>query len=139
MILAENEITSVIPHREPFVMIGSLLSVSAEAIESNFTIKADNILSEEGKFSFPGLIENIAQTCAAGFGYLDQQKGSGPKLGFIGAISKLKTFNQALVGETIHTKIETVTSFNNVVLIKGANFVGEKLLMECEMKIVIVD
>ncbi len=139
MILTEQQITTVIPHRFPFVMIGNLIAASETAIESDFTISGENVLCEEGYFSFPGLIENIAQTCAAGFGFIDSQKGGKTKIGFIGAINKLKAVSRPLVGQIIHTKVETLTSFNNVILIKGANYCGDDLLVECEMKIVIAE
>lgn len=137
MILAQEKVLEIIPHRPPFVMVDELLAASQEEIMSSFTIKEDNLLNDEGGFSFPGLIENIAQTCAAGFGYLDQQSGGEPKVGFIGAISKLTTFDRPQVGTKIETKVQIIQKLYNVILIKGISYLGEEKLIECEMKIVI--
>ena len=139
MILAQEKVLEIIPHRPPFVMVDELLAASEEEIISGFTIQEDNLLNEEGSFSFPGLIENIAQTCAAGFGYLDQQSGGEPKVGFIGAISKLATFERPKIGLKIETKVQVIQKLYNVVLIKGASYLGTEKLIECEMKIVIAE
>ena len=139
MIVSKNDIKKLIPHRDPFVMIDELISVDEQEIVSAFTIEKDNVLNESGGFSDAGLIENIAQTCAAGFGYLDSHKGEEAKLGFIGAINKLKTHSIPVVGETITTKVNMLQQFENVILIKGVNYSGDNALLECEMKIVIIE
>ena len=137
MILSKENITSTLPHRPPFVMVDQLIKASTERIETSFEIHASNILCEGDFLSFPGLIENIAQTCAAGLGYISSQNGEGTKIGYIGAISKLKTYQRAKVGDTISTKVNILQEFENIILIKGANYAGDQMLVECEMKIVI--
>ncbi|MES2629667.1 MAG: hypothetical protein V4616_11920, partial [Bacteroidota bacterium] len=127
-----------IPHRAPFVMVGDLLEATPERIRSRFTVFPDNILCENGTFSEAGLIENIAQTCAAGFGYLDRQQGGAVKLGFIGAISKLTLFQLPATGSVLDTTAETITRFQNVILVKGTSTALGAILLECEMKIVVI-
>lgn len=137
MILSKENITQVIPHRAPFIMVDSLESASDTLMKTSFLVEASNVLCEDGCFSFPGLIENIAQSCAAGLGYVSQKEGEAAKVGYIGAISKLKTHSRAKVGELVQTKIEVLQEFEGIVLVKGSNFVNDTLLVECEMKIVI--
>ena len=61
MILDSKSVQDLIPQKAPFVMVGELLIAEENKLETSFTISADNIMVENGKFSTPGLIENIAQ------------------------------------------------------------------------------
>jgi 3-hydroxyacyl-[acyl-carrier-protein] dehydratase len=132
-----NKITSIIPQRAPFVMVSSLLEATEDGFETSYTISEDNIFIEEGLLQEPALIENIAQTAAAGFGYLNSQSDGEPKLGFIGAISKLKVHALPKVGSIIHTTVTVMFQMENIFLIKGVNKDEHKTLLECEMKIVV--
>lgn len=138
MILSGEEIINYIPHRDPFVMVGNLLEAADNKIVTDFSIEESNILCEKGYFSAAGLIENIAQTCAAGLGFLANEKGEKQNGGFIGSVSKLKMHQKPAYGKTIKTEIEVVARLENIIMIKGANFSDDKLLLECEMKIVVV-
>ena len=137
MILDVKGVRELIPQKNPFVMVGELLIAEENKLETNFIINKDNVMVENGEFSTPGLIENIAQTCAAGFGYITKQKGENPQIGFIGSISKLKANQRPKVGRKINTIIEVITTFANITLIKGVNYFEGEILVECEMKIVV--
>lgn len=139
MILTKEKVAEIIPQADPFIMVGSLIKAEENEIITDFEISEDNILCENNTFSNPGLMENIAQSCAAGFGYIaQQQEGKEPEGGFIGSISKLTTYQCPPVGEKITTTVEVVTRFENVVLVKGVSQLKDEKLLECEMKIVIV-
>ena len=75
MILNRKEVSELIPQKEPFVMVHDLLLAEELELESSFLVEASNLLCENGVFSTEGLIENVAQTCAAGFGYQTKIKG----------------------------------------------------------------
>lgn len=137
MIAAETEITNLIPHRKPFVMIDTLISATPEVFESDFYIGHDNILVADGFFEASGLIENIAQTCAAGFGYLDSASGAAPKIGFIGAVSKVEVFALPEVNNKINTIVTPTHQLGNIFLVKGENYCNGCKLLECEIKIVV--
>jgi len=137
MILTREQTAEIIPQKVPFVMIDSLLTASEEGFSSNFIVKNDNIFFKDEKLQEPALIENIAQTVAAGFGYLGQQAGGEPKIGFIGAISKMKVHNRPNSDDTISTTVKMLHKFENIYLVKGENHANNELLVECEMKIVV--
>ena len=65
----KENIKFLIPHREPFIMIDNLTDVSPTKFESIFFVCSDNIFVRNEILQEPALIENIAQTCAAGFGF----------------------------------------------------------------------
>jgi len=139
MILESNKVLEIIPQKAPFIMVGDLLQADENGLTSSFVIKEDNVLCENGAFSTAGLIENIAQTCAAGFGYLAQKNGAEPQVGFIGSVTRLIAYNNPNAGETITTSVKVITTFESITMIKGESFLGEEKLLECEMKIVIVE
>ena len=137
MLLTRENITAIIPQKFPFVMVDNVLFADEKKIESSFTVRPDNIFIENNQLKEPALIENIAQTVAAGFGYIGHKAGGKHKIGFIGAISKLKVHNLPDVNAEINTIVSHLHQFENVHLIKGENFSKGQLLVECEMKIVV--
>lgn len=137
MIVAKDAITDFIPHRPPFVMIDSLVSASRERFESEFTVTFDNALVQDGFFQETGLIEHVAQTCAASFGYLDREEGGEPKIGFIGAVSKVLVTELPPVGATIRTVVTPLHQLGNIYLVKGESFMDGRILLGCELKIVV--
>ena len=137
MLLNKENITSIIPQKEPFVMVHNLISADEKEFKSTFRIEDDNLFLSGTTLQEPSLIENIAQTVAAGFGYMDKLNGGKPKIGFIGAISKLKVHQLPSLNQEINTLITHLYKFESIYLVKGENFCDGKLLVECEMKIVV--
>jgi len=113
--------------------------VSGDEIYSNttFLIKADNVLVADSEFSEAGLTENIAQTAAAGFGYLTQQSKKPIAEGYIAAIKNLEIFGLPKVGATIETTVAITDQVFEVTIISGSVKCDGKLLATCEMKIYI--
>ena len=137
MKVPQDSISQYIPHREPFIMIGSLVSVTADRFESEFLIEEHNMLAEDGRFTESGLLENIAQTCAASFGFLNREEAGEPKIGFIGAMTKVEVYELPPVNSTIRTIVVPLHQLGNIYLIKGESFVEGRILLGCEMKIVV--
>ena len=138
MLIEKENITRFIPQRFPFVMIDQLISADETGFESAFEITSENIFLEEEVLSESALVENIAQTCAAGFGYVNSLKGEGEgQLGFIGAVSRLSVESLPENGAHISTKIEILNTFDNIHLIQGNAYTGDQKLIECQMKIVL--
>ena len=135
--ITKEHIESVLPHRNPFIMIDNLIDASTVEFKTDFVVQPDNIFIKNELLQDPALIENIAQTCAAGFGYLNRQSDGDATLGFIGSVSKLELFNLPAVHSKITTKAQVVYQFQNVFLVKGESVCEGTKLLECEMKIVI--
>ena len=132
-----KNILSLLPHRPPFVMVSKLIKAEENQFESEFFIQPENLFVENGVLTEAGLIENIAQTCAAGFGYLDQQNDEEAKIGFIGSISRLKIHQLPPVNCRINTIAKVTFQMGNIFVVNGENFLDGEKLMECEMKIVV--
>jgi len=138
MLINKENITSIIPQRTPFVMIDSLLSADQTGFKTQFEIAPDNLFLENGVLSESALIENIAQTCAAGFGYLNSlEEGGEPKLGFIGAVTQVKVEKAAVENDLIETSVQVLSTFDTIHLVEGTAKSNGNVLVSCQMKIVL--
>ncbi len=66
MLIDQAKIKTIIPQREPFIMIDGLLNVDNSGFNSTFKIVDTNCMLDGTIASEGALVENIAQTCAAG-------------------------------------------------------------------------
>jgi len=137
MIVSKDDIISIIPQREPMVMIGSLLKCSEEGSETEFLIEKENMFCENGFFSESGIIENIAQTAAAQVGYICKIKNIPVPIGFIGAIKNLEVVSLPKVNEKIITRVRVENEIMGVTIISGIVFCNDQMIASTEMKIVI--
>jgi len=136
MNLNDIDIHELLPQQEPFVMVGKLIHFDMEKTVTETTVSYDNIFVEAGVFTASGVIENIAQTCAARIGYVNKYiLNKGIQLGFIGAIRNLQLRRCPKVGETIQTSIQTIEEIFGMTLVKAIVRTNEKILAESEMKI----
>ena len=118
-------------------MIDTIESCDEKEFKTTFEVLDSNPLYIDGQLSESAMTENVAQTCAAGFGYLKSQlnqKSDG--LGFIGAVSKLKVYGWPKAGQSLNTTVSVLNEFENIHLIQGQVFVEGELQLECQMKIV---
>lgn len=131
----EIDIHRLLPQREPFVMIGALVHFDMEKTVTETRISDTNIFTENGAFTPAGMIENIAQTCAARIGYINLNLNKDIVVGFIGAIRNMKIYRCPRVGELITTTIIIIEEIFGMTLVKATIFSGDELLAESEMKI----
>lgn len=137
MLIDSKSILSYLPHRAPFVMVSNLLKVAEDQFETDFLVERENIFVADGMLTESALIENIAQTCACGFSYLGQENEAQGRVGYIGSVSKLILHELPPVNSRIITKATVTHHLGNIFVIKGENFLNGKILLECEMKIVV--
>lgn len=137
MKVSRRDVTSYLPHRPPFLLVDNLLEASGEQFKSDFFLDPEHVLVENGKFTEAGLLENIAQTCALGFGYLDSAADGQPKMGFIGAISRVEITWFPGTNQTIETDVSVLHTLGNIFLVRGVIFCEGSKVLESEMKIVV--
>lgn len=132
------DIHGLLPQQEPFVMVGKLTYFDMDKATTVTPIVAGNIFVENGIFSQPGIVENIAQTCAARIGYVNKYiLKKGIQIGFIGAIRNLRFIRAPRVDETIETTILTIEEIFDMTLVKATVRVEDEVIAEAEMKIAI--
>lgn len=140
MELDKIDIHELLPQQEPFVMVGKLTHFDMEKTVTKTEVEGDNIFVENGVFTPSGIIENIAQTCAARIGYVNKYiLKKGIQLGFIGAIRNMNIYRCPKVGEIIETAIITIEEIYGMTLVSAIVKVGEEVIAESEMKIALSD
>jgi len=138
IIATEATIGQYIPQKPPIIMIGSLLEVTNTKTVTSFVIKEDNLFCSQGLFREPGLIENIAQTAAAGVGCISKNAGLEPPLGFIGGLRNLNIHQLPKVGSEIITEVKIEHQVFDATLVNGRIFQEERVIAECELKIFLI-
>jgi predicted hotdog family 3-hydroxylacyl-ACP dehydratase len=136
MKISKAEIENYIPQRAPFIMVDNLVNATSEKFETDFRVLPGNIFVENGVLREFALIENIAQSSSVGLAITMTNIGKKNVDGFIGAISKLKLYDLPRVNDTIYTIVNLMAQFENMFLLKGKNYLGGKMLLECEIKLV---
>lgn len=137
-VLRSIDIHTLLPQQEPFVMIDTLVAFDEQNTVTETTINegrmfvADNLLTEAG------IIENIAQTCAARIGYVNKYiLKEEIKIGYIGAVSKLEFAALPAVGDTITTSVVVREEVFGVTLADATVTCNGRTIVTTEMKIAI--
>lgn len=139
-IIVENiNVTELIPQRPPFVMIDCLSHIDHIVATSKFEVRNDNLFVEDDRLTAPGMIENVAQTCAARIGYMNKVSNAPIKLGFIGAIRNLQIRRTARIGEVLYTTITVKEEIFQMTLVDAEMKSGNETILTAEMKIALSD
>ncbi len=135
-LLAAIDIHELLPQQEPFVMVGRVTSFTDRVLETETVVDAANIFVEDGRFTSTGLIENIAQTCAARIGYINKYiLLKGIQVGVIGAIRDLHVSREPRVGETLHTRLEVREEIFGMILADAWVTCGDEEIVSTNIKI----
>ena len=129
----------LIPQRPPFVMIDKMVSFNLTVTETQLEIRADNVFCKDGRLSAEGLMENIAQTCAARIGYINLTKNEVVKIGVIGSVGNYEVFRTPKVGEIVTTSIEVLEEMFQITMVKAVIKCGNETLAQANMKIALTD
>jgi predicted hotdog family 3-hydroxylacyl-ACP dehydratase len=135
IIAIETTIGQYIPQKAPFIMIGKLLDVTVNKTVTSLLINEDNLFCSERIFREPGLIENMAQTAAAGVGYISKKAGKEPPVGFIGGLRNLQIYELPEMGKEIRTEVFLEHEVLNATVVSGKIYLEERCIVTCELKI----
>jgi len=137
---SEIDILKLIPQQPPFVMVDKLLFCTRQITKTTLTVQNENIFVDNGVLAEAGLIENIAQTCAARVGDIDNKQGNNSvKIGFIGVIRNMEINRLPKVGETLVTQVDLMDEFFQISLVNATVSIEDEIIATCEMKISITD
>lgn len=132
------DIYSILPQQEPFVMIGRMEHFDMTNVSTSTEILPSNIFVENGTFDPSGIIENIAQTCAARIGYINQYiLKKGIQIGFIGAIKNFVVDSLPKVGEIIETSVTINEEVFGMLLATAQVKTADRSIATTEIKIAI--
>ena len=136
MELKDIDIQEIIPQRPPFRMVDRLLSYDETVSEATLLLRPDNIFLDD-TFQTAGIVEHIAQTCAARIGYYNKYiLHRDIVIGYIGAIRQLDVKRHPSVGEELLTRIEVLSSAFGMTLVSAVVSTSQgELIADGEVKI----
>jgi predicted hotdog family 3-hydroxylacyl-ACP dehydratase len=138
--IADVDVLTLLPQRPPFVMVDKLLSVNDTSARTEFTVRADSVFTHNNNFTEAGVIENIAQTCAAGMGYVHSRAHRcGVRIGFLSAVRNLGFKRLPKTGERLHTCVSFMECVMDMLLLKSVVTINDEVIAEGEMKIFITN
>jgi 3-hydroxyacyl-[acyl-carrier-protein] dehydratase len=124
-----------IPQKPPMVMVDRIVRIEDKTTVTSFRIRNDNVFVEDGLFREPGIIENMAQTAAAGSSAKPGEAGSTPKLGFIGAIRDLEIKKLPESGDEIITTVTVTHEIFNASVVTASITLNDEIIAQCELRI----
>lgn len=134
------DVHMLLPQQEPFVMVGSLVQCDDTATVTETLVAADNLFVDHGVMRTTGMIENIAQTCAARIGYDNKYiRKKDVQIGVIGAVRKLHVDGHPHVGDTLTTRVVVVQELLGVTLANATVAVGQQTLATAQIKLAVKD
>ncbi len=140
MEIKDIDILTLIPQRRPFVLVDRLLSFNEIESSTDLVIREDNLFCKDGMFLETGIMENIAQTCAARIGYINMyHKNESVKIGVIGSIKDLIIKKLPEVGSRLITKVKVISEVFAITLVEAEVYNNDELIAKCEMKISLTD
>ncbi len=126
-----------VPQEPPFVFVDKILYVDENRSLCSFTIRHENIFLKDGYYSTSGIVESMAQTAAAGTGYLCKKENKAVPIGYIGAVQKLEVLEWPPANAEITMEIKLLTNILQVSLVSAVVRMSDRILASCEMKIFI--
>lgn len=125
-----------IPQRPPFVLVDNILSCDPVVVRTDFTIPEGHILVKDGRLMDAGLMENIAQTCAARIGWLNQDKPV--RLGVIGSINNFEVSEYPKVGDTVETTVTVGSEVFDAIIVHAETRLHNQVVAQCDMKVFVI-
>ena len=134
--LRNIDVRDLLPQRDPFVMIDRLTHFEMTTSTTELVVSQSNIFVDNGRFSPSGMMENMAQTCAARLGFYNKfLLKKEVKVGFIGAVRNYVIEELAPVGSTISTTVEIIEEVFGMTLAQASVKCGGKVIATAEIKL----
>ena len=130
-----TDIKSLLPHREPFLFVDSIISADEKGCVCEHTF-TENEFFFKGHFPeypvVPGviLVETMAQAGGAALSY--QKTFAEGSLFFLATVDKVKFRNQVRPGDTVRMEITNLRTSPRMVKQAGKAYVGDTLCAEAE-------
>lgn len=140
--IKDFDILELLPQRPPFVMVDKLTHYDKTSARSSFMVREGNLFCSGGRMEEAGLIENMAQTCAARMGYrarMELQSDGMVRVGFIGSIRGITIVRVPLVGEVLTTTVEVKEEIFSTSLVEMKVEVEDEVIASGSMKIFLTD
>lgn len=134
-----ENIKSLIPQREPIMMVDTLDRVEGDTCATSLTVRPDNFfIDSDGLMAEVGLVEHIAQSASAFAGHRAAASGATqPPVGYIGEVKRFHCYHRPAVGDRLTTTITMGPTVGEVTIIRGETTCGATKVADTQMKIAI--
>ena len=142
MVMDINEIMSIIPHRQPFLLIDRV----EELEEGKSVVATKNVTYNEPFFAghfpqepvMPGvlMIEALAQVGAVAILSVEENKG---KTAYFGGIKNVKFKRKVVPGDVLRIELEIDKLKRNIGIGHGTAYVGDEIACQVEQFMFIVE
>jgi 3-hydroxyacyl-[acyl-carrier-protein] dehydratase len=134
--LIYKNIKQILPHRRPMLMIDSYKKIDNDTASSGIHLKPSNYGCENGYVLESMLIESVAQTVAAHFGYKSLEKeGNDPDIGMLTNVDTFIFYEKVKDTSKIDIGILKTDKVGAFKLITGEIFVNGKLVAKGQIKV----
>ena len=132
-----SAIETLIPQRDPMVMVSSLESYEEKSLVTTFRVETACIFVADGKLMESGLLEHMAQAVALHTGYSYFLRGEQAPVGYIGAMPKVEIMALPRVNDVVVSTIEILQEFMGITLVEIESKVNGETIASARMKTVI--
>lgn len=142
MVMDINQIMSIIPHRQPFLLIDRV----EELVEGKSIVATKNVTYNEPFFAghfpqepvMPGVlqVEAMAQAGAVAIMSMDEFKG---KTGYFGGIKNVKFKRKVVPGDVLRIELEIDKMKRNIGIGHGIAYVGDEVACQVDQFMFIVE
>ena len=145
MKISKKEISDLLPHREPMLLIDELVDIKKLHSATAIMNVKKNAFYVDGHFPgnpvLPGvlIVEAFGQAAAALTAHGIDKKEYDNKLVFLMSIEKARFRNPVIPDCKLELKIEAIRSHGRVWKYKGEAFVGDKRMADAQWSATIVD
>ena len=134
--LSTVSVAGLLPQQKPFVMVSELLSFSYERTVTRFHVQNDNVFIEDGRLVPEGLVENVAQTCAARIGFINKYILRKPvSVGYVCSVKEFRISRSPLIGETLETEVCLKGEYGDMLIVGATVKSGGETVAEGSMVI----
>lgn len=117
------------------VLVDQVIEASDTRTICVFLVKPEGLFVSDGVLSESGLAENMAQTAAAGVGFLCLQRKKEVPVGYIASIRNLVIHELPPIGSELNTEIMVTDNVMDVSFVEGTVRLGTRVIAACEMRI----
>ena len=133
-------IGELLPQQPPFRFVDHLEDFQGNTARVSFVVSQEAMLVEDGCLSAAGLMEHMAQTCAARTGYHTVYILHKPvSIGFIGQIRGCRILRLPAVGERLESVVTVLDEVFGITRVTVEVNCGGKLIASAEMKMAVPD